>query len=259
MPPRLGRGRRATGDAMNLSHVDPVLVGDASKLEALREDRLHDPHSVLGAHPVRLGDTDGVVVRSYHPDAIECTLLLGSEPRAMKPLGGGVFAAFVPAARPPLAYRLRFHFADGAIWERDDPYRFLPTVGPMDQHLFNEGTHRNVWNVLGAHVRTIDQVSGTAFAVWAPNARRVSVVGDFNRWDGRLFPMRALGGSGIWELFVPGIDVGALYKFEIKTQEGALRLKADPYAREMELPPRSEEHTSELQSRENLVCRLLLE
>ncbi|MFO7179740.1 MAG: 1,4-alpha-glucan branching protein GlgB [Pseudomonadota bacterium] len=222
---------------MNLSHVDPVLVGDASKLEALREDRLHDPHSVLGAHPVRLGDTDGVVVRSYHPDAIECTLLLGSEPRAMKPLGGGVFAAFVPAARPPLAYRLRFHFADGAIWERDDPYRFLPTVGPMDQHLFNEGTHRNVWNVLGAHVKTIDQVTGTAFAVWAPNARRVSVIGDFNRWDGRLFPMRALGASGIWELFVPGIDVGALYKFEIKTREGALRLKADPYAREMELPP----------------------
>src|SRR5690606_22991876 len=107
----------------------------------------------------------------------------------------------------------------------------------MDQHLFNEGTHRNVWNVLGAHVKTIDQVTGTAFAVWAPNARRVSVVGDFNRWDGRLFPMRALGASGIWELFVPGIDVGALYKFEIKTREGALRLKADPYAREMELPP----------------------
>ena len=107
----------------------------------------------------------------------------------MDPIGGGVFEAFVP--RPPgSAYRVRFRFDGGASWERDDPYRFLPTLGEVDVHLIHEGTHHRLWEVLGAHVRTVDGVPGVAFSVWAPNARRVSVVGDFARWDGRLFPMR---------------------------------------------------------------------
>ncbi|HET9932615.1 MAG TPA: 1,4-alpha-glucan branching protein GlgB, partial [Polyangiaceae bacterium] len=160
-----------------------------------------------------------------------------SESRPMTALGDGLFAAFLPGVKLPLEYRLRFQFADGADWERDDPYRFLPTLGDIDQHLIREGTHRRLWEALGARARTAEGTSGTAFAVWAPSARRVSVVGSFNRWDGRLFPMRALGSSGIWEIFVPGVGPGELYKFEIKTQDGALRLKTDPMAREMELPP----------------------
>src|SRR5688500_11177352 len=230
---------------MNLSEVDPVLGGDPELVTLLREDRMHDPHALLGAHPARLGETDGVVVRGYHPDAVETTLLFGGELISMKPLGGGLFAASLPAVHPPVSYRLRFHFIDGATWERDDPYRFLPTLGPLDQYLLGEGTHTNLWRVLGAHVRTVDQVRGVGFAVWAPNAKRVSLVGDFNRWDGRLFPMRALGASGVWEMFVPEVEPGALYKFEIKTQEGALRLKTDPVAREMELPPATASRVTE--------------
>ncbi len=222
---------------MSFSNVDPVLSGDLELLAALKRDSLHEPHALLGAHAARLNGADGVVVRSFHPDAVSCTLIAFSESRPMTALGDGLFAAFLPGAKLPLEYRLRFQFADGADWERDDPYRFLPTLGEVDQHLIREGTHRRLWEVLGARVRNAEGTSGTAFAVWAPSARRVSVVGSFNRWDGRLFPMRALGSSGVWEIFVPGVGPGELYKFEIKTQDGALRLKTDPMAREMELPP----------------------
>src|SRR3712207_3751376 len=107
----------------------------------------------------------------------------------------------------------------------------------VDLHLYNEGTHRRIWERLGAHPRTVDGVAGVAFAVWAPNARRVSVVGDFNNWDGRLFPMRMLGGSGVWELFVPDVGPNALYKYELLTREGVPRLKTDPFAFKIEQPP----------------------
>ncbi|HEX5580303.1 MAG TPA: 1,4-alpha-glucan branching protein GlgB, partial [Gemmatimonadaceae bacterium] len=131
----------------------------------------------------------------------------------------------------------RFHFASGDVWEREDPYRFTPTVGELDLHLFGEGRHRRLWEMMGAHPATVDGVAGTRFAVWAPNARRVSVIGHFNRWDGRVYPMRVLGGSGVWEIFVPGVGAGDLYKYEILTREGVPRVKADPYARMMEQPP----------------------
>ncbi|HEX6059043.1 MAG TPA: 1,4-alpha-glucan branching protein GlgB, partial [Gemmatimonadaceae bacterium] len=155
----------------------------------------------------------------------------------MRRAGGALFAAFLPNAPLPLAYRLRFHFAGGGSWERDDPYRFLPTIGEVDLHLFGEGTHRKLWEKLGAHPRTLDGVAGVAFAVWAPNARRVSLIGDFNNWDGRVFPMRMLGTSGVWEIFVPGIGDGALYKFELLTREGVPRIKADPFAFKQEQAP----------------------
>jgi 1,4-alpha-glucan branching enzyme len=177
------------------------------------------------------------VVRAFHPDAIACTLLLGAEARPMLALGAGVFAVFLAEAKAPLAYRLRFGFGNGSTWEREDPYRFLPSLGDLDLHLIGEGTHRKLWTVLGSHVKVLDGVAGTAFAVWAPNAQRVSVVGEFNNWDGRLLPMRSLGPTGVWELFVPGIGVGTLYKYELKTKEGLLRIKTDPWANEMEAPP----------------------
>jgi 1,4-alpha-glucan branching enzyme len=204
-------------------------------LERLLAGEHHEPHRVLGAHPA----DDGVVVRAFHPDAVaaECLPAEG-EAFAMEGLdAGGLFGALLPDRGLPLRYRLRFRFADGSAWERDDPYRFLPTIGDVDLHLFNEGTHRRLWECLGAHPRRVDGVDGVAFAVWAPNARRVSVVGDFCAWDGRLLPMRQMGSSGIFELFVPGIGPGALYKYEIKTREGALRLKTDPFAFAMEPPP----------------------
>jgi 1,4-alpha-glucan branching enzyme len=224
---------------MSTPSAAELLAGtDPAAIAQLLEVRCATPHDVLGAHPIRLGGRSGVVVRAFHPEAraVDCLLALGRSER-LQPLGRGLFAGFVPGGTLPLAYRLRWHFASGDSVEREDPYRFTPSVGALDQHLLNEGTHRRLWRALGARLRTLDGVAGTAFAVWAPNATRVSLVGDFCHWDGRLLPMRALGSSGIFELFVPGLEPGALYKYEIRTQEGALRLKTDPMASFMECPP----------------------
>jgi 1,4-alpha-glucan branching enzyme len=195
------------------------------------------PHDLLGAHPARVGREDGVVVRAWHPDATGVDVLWSdgqADPLAGE---GGLYGAFFAGRRLPLRYRLRFRFADGNTWERDDPYRFLPTLGDVDLHLLNEGTHRRLGERLGARPLTVDGVAGTAFAVWAPAARRVSVVGDFCRWDGRLLPMRQLGSSGVFELFVPDVAPGAFYKYELLTREGFLRLKTDPLAAFYERPP----------------------
>ncbi|MDQ3696967.1 MAG: 1,4-alpha-glucan branching protein GlgB, partial [Gemmatimonadota bacterium] len=158
---------------------------------------------------------------------------------AMDRLEGGLFATKILGGTFPVDYRVRFRFPSGATWDRVDPYRFAPTLGDVDVHLFNEGTHRRLWEKLGAHPRTVDGVEGVSFAVWAPNARRVSVVGDWCEWDGRLFPMRLLGLSGVWELFIPGVRPGALYKYELLTHDRALRVKTDPFAFAMEMPPAS--------------------
>ena len=213
------------------------LEAEPQLVRRLLESDLHAPHSVLGPHAAVFGEEPGVIVRAYYPGAVSCSLLEGAAARPMLSLGGGVFAAFLPEVEPSLPYRLRFAFEDGSQDEREDPYRFPPTIGDLDLHLISEGTHHQLWTVLGANVRAIDGVTGTAFAVWAPTARRVSVVGDFNGWDGRLHMMRSLGSSGVWELFVPGVCAGRLYKFELKTSAGELRVKTDPLAREVELSP----------------------
>ena len=216
----------------------PLGIGARERARLLAGDH-PEPHRILGAHPATFEGTLGVVVRAFHPDAVaaEC-LPEGSAPVSMAPVGdGGLFGGFVPRATLPMRYRLRFHFSDGSAWERDDPYRFLPAVGELDLHLLGEGNHRRLWEVLGAHPRHIDGADGVSFAVWAPNARRVSVVGDFCRWDGRVYPMRTLGGSGVFEIFIPDVSPGSLYKYEIKTREGAIRIKTDPFAFSMEVPP----------------------
>lgn len=196
-----------------------------------------DPHAILGAH----ASDHGIVIRALAPNAerAECMLADGRVVPMERVAQGGsdLYQAHVLGASLPLTYRLRFHYANGEAWERGDPYRFLPTIGDVDLHLFNEGTHRRLWTKLGAHVRTIDGVTGVSFAVWAPNARRASVVGDFCNWDGRVYPMRMLGSSGVWELFIPDVQPGALYKFEFLTREGALRVKTDPFAAKMEQYP----------------------
>src|SRR5205085_12080475 len=155
----------------------------------------------------------------------------------MREEGEGFFTLVLPNVTLPLRYTLRFLSHDGRTWERGDPYRHVPTLGEMDLYLFNEGTHRRLWTMLGAHLETVDGDEGTAFAVWAPNAERVSVVGDWCNWDGRQFPMRRMGQSGLWELFVPGVGVNALYKYEIRTREGLPRLKSDPMGLKMQQAP----------------------
>jgi 1,4-alpha-glucan branching enzyme len=218
--------------------VAAVLRPDEGEAEAIRRGAHIDPHHVLGAHPVRVGDRPAVVLRAFHPDAVAVDVLVEGEPAAsMQALGGGLYAALLSDRSLPFDYRLRFHFAGGATWERRDPYRFLPVIGDLDLYLLGEGSHRRLWQVLGAHRLVVDGVAGVNFAVWAPNARAVSVNGDFCAWDGRLLPMRHRGASGVFELFVPDLEPGALYKFEIRTREGMLRVKADPFAARMEVPP----------------------
>ena len=220
---------------MSRGAARPAFAVDPAELASLAAGRHADPHRVLGAHSTR----GGVVVRACHPEATaaECVLPDGGEV-PMEPLERpGYFGVLLQDRSLPLRYRLRFHFAGGGVWEQEDPYRFLPSLGEMDVYLISEGTHRALWQALGAHPRQLDGVDGVGFAVWAPNAQGVSVVGDFCRWDERRLPMRRLGTSGVFELFVPGVSAGALYKYRIIGPQGEVRLKADPFAQAMELPP----------------------
>jgi 1,4-alpha-glucan branching enzyme len=189
-----------------------------------------EPHRVLGAHP----HPRGVVVRAWRPGADSVSLhAAGSAPLPLRRLRDeGLFGVLLEGARLPLRYRLRCHGVEG-----EDPYAFLPTFSEFDAHLFGEGRHWRIHERLGAHVREVEGVRGVSFAVWAPCARRVSVVGAFNAWDGRVHPMRSLGASGVWELFVPGLGAGSLYRFEVLAADGAVSLRADPYARRAELRP----------------------
>ncbi|MDQ6682902.1 MAG: 1,4-alpha-glucan branching protein GlgB [Chloroflexota bacterium] len=212
-----------------------LLAPPRADAERLARGEHHDPHAILGAHPAE----DGIVVRAFHPAAAGATVLTPGGPHEMQSVGNGIWGALLPdsdGGAVDTRYRLRFSFP-GAVDERTDPYRFAPTLGELDLHLIGEGTHERLYDVLGAHPRTVDGVDGVAFAVWAPSARSVRVAGDFNLWDGRLLPMRSLGASGVWELFVPGINAGELYKFEILGADGQLRLKTDPLAFSMELRP----------------------
>ncbi|MBE7189384.1 1,4-alpha-glucan branching protein GlgB [Jatrophihabitans endophyticus] len=180
------------------------------------------------------------VVRTLRPDAESAVLVMDGARHEMTRIhDGGVFETTVDG--PATDYRVEVTYPGGNVWTVDDPYRWLPTLGDVDLHLIGEGRHENLWDVLGAHVRTYDtpggQVSGTSFAVWAPNARGVRVTGEFDYWSGRGLPMRSLGSSGVWELFVPGVGDGAPYKFQILGADGVWRHKADPMAFATEVPP----------------------
>jgi 1,4-alpha-glucan branching enzyme len=199
-------------------------------------DRDHaTPHDYLGAHPIEAG---GVVVRAYRPGAERIEVVTGGNTSPMERIhAAGVFEGALAEASLPLDYELEVDYGEAGVFTVRDPYGFLPTIGEVDLHLIGEGRHEEVYTKLGAHLREVGGVTGTAFSVWAPAARSVSVVGDFNSWDGRLHAMRVLGSSGVWELFVPEVGPGTRYKYEIRTQTGELRMKADPYAFEAEIPP----------------------
>lgn len=178
-----------------------------------------------------------MTVRAFRPEASEVLVLADGETagKLEKIHPSGLFEGVLDA--PLDSYELQVQYPQGKSFTLHDPYAFLPTMGDIDIHLASEGSHRRLWEKLGAHEREIDGVPGTSFAVWAPNARSVRVVGDFNSWDGRLCPMRSLGSSGIWELFIPGVQAGAFYKFELISADGRLILKTDPFAFQTEMPP----------------------
>ncbi|WP_326595379.1 1,4-alpha-glucan branching protein GlgB [Streptomyces sp. NBC_01803] len=194
-----------------------------------------DPHAVLGAHRHASG---GTVVRAYRPGAEAVAVLMAGARVPMSRVTGGLFAALVDA--PADDYRLEVRYREGTV-VLDDPYRWLPTLGELDLHLVSEGRHERLWEVLGAHVRHYDtpsgRVTGTSFAVWAPTARGVRVCGDFDSWSGEAYPMRSLGRSGVWELFVPGVGAGTTYKFRLLGADGTWHEKADPLAFRAETPP----------------------
>lgn len=213
---------------------------DRSDIDRLVDGAHHDPHSILGAHP----HDGGVTIRVLRPNARDVTVVLpensGSVTRIpMSHEARGVWWCTVPSVTVP-DYRIDVQYEGDPI-PADDPYRFWPFLGDMDLHLIGEGRHEQLWDHLGAHVRHLDSVfgpvTGTSFAVWAPNALGVRVVGDFNFWDGTAHPMRSLGSSGVWELFVPGIGAGTRYKYQILGKDGQWRDKADPLAQATEVPP----------------------
>ncbi|MFT4122434.1 MAG: 1,4-alpha-glucan branching protein GlgB [Microbacteriaceae bacterium] len=201
-------------------------------IRALVEGRHPRPHDALGQHPIE----GGWVLRVIRPLARGVTAVRADGERVpFAHVADGLWQAV--ATGPGQAYTVETSYENGPGWSADDPYRFVPTVGEVDLYLFGEGRHEQLWHVLGAHCRPHEGVEGTAFSVWAPHARAVRVIGDFNSWDGLGHAMRRLDDNGVWELFVPGLGPGTVYKFEILGADGRWLAKADPMARYTEVPP----------------------
>ncbi len=216
----------------------------------LTPDELHSlvglthqsPHSLLGMQP--LGDKSGLVVRALLPDAarveIQPTHEKGQPKFELQRIHKtGLFEGVTKLATRVYAYDLVVTDHQGQTRRTRDAFSFLPTLGESDLFLFGKGDERRIYEKLGAQLRVIDGVPGVSFAVWAPNAQRISVVGDFNHWDGRFHPMRLLGASGVWEIFIPGVGEGAHYKYEIRDAHGKISLKTDPYGFFFEVPPKN--------------------
>lgn len=203
----------------------------------------HDPFDVLGMHELAIGGTRLLVVRTLQPEAEKVLLVPTSgtiTPQVMDCIHpAGLFETVYEGVSEFFTYQLEIHYKNKTVITIKDPYSFLPVLSEYDLHLFGEGNHHRIYEKLGSHRIVHQGTEGVLFAVWAPNAQRVSVVGDFNCWDGRRHPMRIRGMSGVWELFIPGLGDGELYKYEIRTRNGDIIIKTDPYARKTEVRPKT--------------------
>lgn len=212
-------------------------VAASTEWEAIASATHHDPHTVLGAHPRKdAADRTVTVIRVRRPLAAGVAAVFGDDSRLeLTHVAHGIWEG--QHVGPPLPYRVATRYADHAETLSGDPYRHRPTLGDLDLHLIAEGRHERLWEVLGAHPRTLEGEKGVSFAVWAPNATAVRVVGDHNDWNGDAHAMRSMGVSGVWELFIPELPLGTRYKYQIRTRDGAWILKADPMALAAEVPP----------------------
>jgi len=222
------------------THID-------NEIDQIVHSEHSDPFHILGAHPMGGASSDArssLVVRAFLPEAKEAWVIPDEQQDQQVPMDRirpeGFFAVSFENRALPFGYQLRILDYEGRTFQFIDPYVFPPVLSDFDLHLMGEGSHYKKYEKLGAHLRILNGVTGVQFAVWAPNARRVSVIGDFNRWDGRRHPMRVRGGTGIWELFIPGLTEWTLYKLEIKSHyDNYLEEKADPYGFYFERPPRT--------------------
>jgi 1,4-alpha-glucan branching enzyme len=218
-------------------------MSTADAIEQLVHASNRDPFALLGPHAAERDGVRGFVLRAFEPDAANVLVQLppgGAVPMTrIHPVG--LFEIFVPSAADPIAFDYRYgvHYADGRTRVLDDPYRYGRVLSESDLYLFAEGTQYRAQEKLGAHPMKMGTTSGVHFAVWAPGASRVSVIGDFNAWDGRVHPMRLLVPSGVWEIFIPDLAEGERYKFEIRAADGGVVQKADPYGLWFETPPLS--------------------
>ena len=222
--------------------MSPILFPE--DIKAIVRGDHGDPFAVLGPHQVGVGTGTAVAVRVFLPGVRQASVVPVDLPDDGEPMEllhtDGFFETVFLGRRHLFAYRLRVVDGQGQTLEVEDPYRFPPALSEYDLYLMGEGTHLRNYEKLGAHAMKLEGVAGVNFSVWAPNAKRVSVVGDFNHWDGRCHPMRNHPGNGIWEIFIPGLREGALYKFEVKARSGEeIALKADPYACAFESAPRT--------------------
>ncbi|HOX59086.1 MAG TPA: 1,4-alpha-glucan branching protein GlgB [Candidatus Paceibacterota bacterium] len=213
-----------------------------AELQSLIEVKQRTPHALLGMHP--LGDGSGVVARALLPEAakVEVQPVREKDKPTIKLTRlhrAGLFEGVTTEAKHVYSYELVITDQEGRVRRTRDPYSFLPTLGDADLYLFGKGDDRRAYEKLGAQLRSIDGVTGASFAVWAPKAQRVSVVGDFNHWDGRRHQMRPLGGAGVWEIFVPGVGEGMNYKYEVRQANGRVVLKTDPYGFYFETGPKT--------------------
>ena len=211
----------------------------SAEIDRVIDSDHHDPFAVLGLHFIDQ-EPRAALVRTFQPHAEWVQIVIDGQKKFMyKMRPEGLFEIVLPEFSDPFSYELEIKYYDNTVTTVADPYRFLPQLGDMDRYLFNSGTHYYIYNKLGAHPSNIDGINGTVFRVWAPAARRVSVIGSFNSWDGRVHQMRSLENSGIWELFIPGVTEKALYKFEIRTQYRDLLIKSDPFQFCGELRPKT--------------------
>ncbi|MEE9527583.1 MAG: 1,4-alpha-glucan branching protein GlgB [Syntrophobacteria bacterium] len=220
--------------------MEPTI--SAEQVEAIVRNLHHDPFQILGPHELEVNGHKNWVVRAFVPDSTEVYLLnpeTGEEHRMRSAHNEHFFEVILPGQKEIFMYQYRIVATNGHERFVYDPYFFLPQMGELDLYLFGQGDHQKIYEKLGAHPMEVNGVKGVYFAVWAPNARNVSVIGNFNVWHGGKHQMRVLGSSGVWELFVPDIGVGEVYKYEVKDQSGNIFEKSDPYGFQFEVRPAS--------------------